>query len=93
MTTQPPNDIQPSNRDRDQPDARAKTPGEAAAESLMRPIFPAPAARQAKTAVTAPRTSWFSVATVLTVIALAACAAAAVQAAYGPVFTQPLNGP
>jgi len=88
MTTQHPNDIQP-------PDARPKTPGEVAAESLMRPIFPAPAAPKADAAGTDTdrARSWFSLATEFTVIALAAGAAAAVAATYGPVFTLPMIGP
>ncbi|HEY1544209.1 MAG TPA: hypothetical protein VGG01_17560 [Xanthobacteraceae bacterium] len=92
MDTQGRNELKQFNPERNRQDARAKTAGEAVAESLMAPIFPAPAAPQADAVATRAR-SWFSVVTVLTMIALAACAAAAVAAAYGPVFTQPMMGP
>lgn len=93
MTTQARNETHAFNSDRGRPDARAKSPAETVAESLMAPIFPAPATPHADAPAAARGKSWFSVATVLTIIALAACAAAAVAATFGPVFTQPLTGP
>jgi hypothetical protein len=93
MNTQARNETQTLNPDRGRPDALAKTAADAVAESLMTPIFPAPTAPQAETAVAGGGKSWFSLATVFTILALAACAAAGVAAVYGPVFTQPLNGP
>jgi len=93
MNTQARDEMQTLKPDRGRPDTLATTAAESVAQSLMRPIFPAPAAPQTDAAVTGSGKSWFSIATVITILTLGACAAAGVAAVYGPVFTQPLNGP
>jgi hypothetical protein len=90
MDTQGRNELQPFETARGG-GARSEARVEVVADSVMGPLFPAPAAPQI--AASGRAKWWFSVASVVILIALAACAAALVAATYGPVFTPPLMGP
>ena len=92
MSTQRRNELNQFHQDRDSANSLPPaTRAGSVAQSIVGSTDPVVAAPRADGADRGR--SWLFVASLLVVIVLATCAAAAVAALYGPVFTQPLNGP